>query len=188
MRRRSRSTSIARRWRGRPEPADASPNNLLVTLNTSAQTSPNFWINPRNSVSYPLVVQMPTYRINSTQDLWTLPVTRAAGRSSDQMLMNVAKFGRTKVPMVVSQLNIRPVFDVNADVQGRDLTSAADAIDKVIAADRPDPRNRGSPSTLQRAGRDHAGELFRTVLRHGARGGSGLSCFWSSISRAGSIR
>ena len=35
--------------------------------------------------------------------------------------MNVAKFGRGKVPMVMSQLNIRPVFDVHADVQGRDL-------------------------------------------------------------------
>ena len=41
------------------------------------------------------------------------------------------------MPLVVSQLNIRPVFDVNADVQGRDLASAADAIDKVLAADRP---------------------------------------------------
>jgi len=38
---------------------------------------------------------------------------------------------------VLSQLNIRPVFDVDADVQGRDLNSAAAAIDRVIAADRP---------------------------------------------------
>ena len=34
--------------------------------------------------------------------------------------MNIAKFGRGKVPMVMSQLSIQPVFDVNADVQGRD--------------------------------------------------------------------
>ena len=40
--------------------------------------------------------------------------------------------------MVLSQLNIRQVFDVDADVQGRDLKSAADAIDQVIAADQPD--------------------------------------------------
>ena len=53
--------------------------------------------------------------------------------------MNVAKFGRGTVPMVLSQYNIRPVFDVNADVQGRDLNSVANDIDKVIAANRPDP-------------------------------------------------
>ncbi|HMD58524.1 MAG TPA: efflux RND transporter permease subunit, partial [Steroidobacteraceae bacterium] len=53
--------------------------------------------------------------------------------------MNVASFRRGIAPLVLSQLNILPVFDVDADVQGRDLYSAAAAIDKVIAADRPDP-------------------------------------------------
>jgi len=113
-------------------------NDLLVSLNNSAQVAPNFWVNPRNSVSYPLVVQTPTYQISTAKDLWTVPVT-ARQSESQQMLMNVAHFGRGKVPMIVSQLNIRPVFDVQADVQGRDLNSAADAIDKVMAADRPDP-------------------------------------------------
>ena len=37
-------------------------NNVLVATNSSAQTAPNFWVDPRNSVSYPLVVQLPTYR------------------------------------------------------------------------------------------------------------------------------
>ncbi len=113
-------------------------NNILVSLNNSAQVAPNFWLNPRNSVSYPLVVQTPTYEINSTQDLWTLPVT-APGAKGSQLLMNMAKFGRNNVPMVMSQLNIRPVFDVHADVQGRDLQSAANAIDEVLAANKPDP-------------------------------------------------
>jgi multidrug efflux pump subunit AcrB len=113
-------------------------DNLLVSLNNSAQVAPNFWLNPRNDVSYPLVVQTPTYKIASTQELWTLPVT-APQTETPQVLMNVGKFGRKKVPMVMSQLNIRPVFDVHADVQGRDLNSAAEAIDKVLAANRPDP-------------------------------------------------
>jgi multidrug efflux pump subunit AcrB len=112
-------------------------NDVLVTLNSSAQVSPNFWLNPNNNVSYPLVVQTPTYRVKSTKDVWTVPVT-APGQKDPELLMNIAHFGRTKVPMVLSQLNIRPVFDVHADVQGRDLASAADAIDKVLAKDRPD--------------------------------------------------
>ena len=37
---------------------------MLVATNSSAQTAPNFWVDPRNSVSYPLVVQVPTYRID----------------------------------------------------------------------------------------------------------------------------
>jgi multidrug efflux pump subunit AcrB len=113
-------------------------NNVLVATNSSAQTAPNFWVDPRNSVSYPLVVQVPTYRIGSSQDLQTMPVTSGAGATSGQLLLNLASFGRDAVPMVTSQLNIRPVFDVHADVQGRDLYSAATDIDKVIKAHQPD--------------------------------------------------
>ena len=61
-----------------------------------------------------LVVQTPTYRVNSTQDLGVMPVT-APGKSN-QILSNIAAFGRKNVPLVASQLNIRPVFDANADV------------------------------------------------------------------------
>jgi multidrug efflux pump subunit AcrB len=110
--------------------------NLLVSLNNSAQIAPNFWVNPNNSVSYPLVVQEPTYRINSLQDLKEMPLATDTG-TQGQLLMNIARFGRTKIPMVISQLNIRPVFDVNADVQGRDMRSATDEIQQVIDKDQP---------------------------------------------------
>jgi len=112
--------------------------NVLVTTNSSGQTSPNFWVDPKNGVSYLLAVQLPTYRVNSAQDLWTVPVTQAGAKSSE-MLMNIAQFGRTKVPIVASQFNIMPVFDVNADVQGRDLASAAAEIEKVMASEQHSP-------------------------------------------------
>ena len=114
-------------------------DNVLVATNSSAQTAPNFWVDPRNSVSYPLVVQVPPYRIDSAQRLQTMPVTTASGSTPEEMLLNVASFGRRTVPLIASQLNIRPVFDVQADVQGRDLYSAAKDIEKVIKAHQPDP-------------------------------------------------
>jgi multidrug efflux pump subunit AcrB len=116
----------------------STANDVLISTNSSAQSAPNFWIDPRNQVSYPLVVQLPTYHIDSTHDLWTMPLTAGQSGKPGQMLMNVATFRRAAAPLVLSQLNIRPVFDVDADVQGRDLNSAAADIDKVIAADRPD--------------------------------------------------
>jgi multidrug efflux pump subunit AcrB len=112
-------------------------NNVLVTTNSSAQSAPNFWVDPRNGVSYPLVVQQPSYSFDSSQDIETLPVTTANKEGNGQLLMNLSHLGRQKVPMVTSQLNIRPVFDVHADVQGRDLYSTSQDIDKVIAANQP---------------------------------------------------
>ncbi len=117
-------------------------NNVLVATNSSAQSAPNFWVDPRNSVSYPLVVQVPPYRIESTQDLKTMPISSGSDSSSSsaagQLLLNMASFGRQVVPMIASQLNIRPVFDVQADVQGRDLYGAAGDIEKMLEAHRPD--------------------------------------------------
>ena len=122
-------------------------NNVLVATNSSAQTSPNFWVDPRNSVSYPLVVQQPTYSFDSSQDIQTMPVTAASTGSQGQLLMNLSSFGRQRVPMVTSQLNIRPVFDVHADVQGRDLYSASLDIDRVIKANQP-PAEKAMHVTL----------------------------------------
>jgi multidrug efflux pump subunit AcrB len=112
-------------------------NNMLVTTNSSAQTAPNFWVDPHNGVSYPLVVQQPAYDLTTSQDLQALPVSSAADGAQGQLLMNMSSFGRLRVPMVTSQLNIRPVFDVHANVQDRDLYSAARDIDRVIAANQP---------------------------------------------------
>ena len=38
-------------------------NSVLVTLSGSGQVQPNFWLNTQNGVSYPIVAQMPQYRI-----------------------------------------------------------------------------------------------------------------------------
>jgi multidrug efflux pump subunit AcrB len=116
--------------------------NVLVSAVNSGQTLPNFWVELSTGVSYPLVVQIPTYHINSLQDLATVPITPGgltAGEGKPSLLMNLAKFPRKSVPMAVSQFNIRPVFDVNANVQGRDLASVATDIEKMLAGEKHKP-------------------------------------------------
>jgi multidrug efflux pump subunit AcrB len=127
-------------------------NSLLVTLNSSIQIGPNFWVNPKNGVSYPLVAQTPTYTLNSLQDLRTLPLDNSGpmgehGRG--QLLMNVADVQRVQTPALISQLNVRPVFDVNANAQGRDLYSVVNDIKRVIDRDRPPA---SEPITVKLAG------------------------------------
>jgi multidrug efflux pump subunit AcrB len=51
--------------------------------------------------------------------------------------MNVADIQRVQSPALISQLNVRPVFDVNANVQGRDLYSVSKDIQKVLNKDQP---------------------------------------------------
>ncbi len=112
--------------------------NMLVTTSSSLQSAPNFWVDPSNGVSYPLVVQQPPYQFDTTQNLETMPVSSSTdGSRESQLLMNLSAVRRVRVPMVTSQLNIRPVFDVQANVQGRDLYSTSQDIERVIAANQP---------------------------------------------------
>src|SRR6185437_13556783 len=48
--------------------------NLLVSLSGSFQTSPTFWLNPENGVTYNVAVQTPEYKLDSLQSLMNTPV------------------------------------------------------------------------------------------------------------------
>ncbi len=51
--------------------------SLLVALSGSFQTTPSFYLDPRNGVSYSVAVQTPQYKLDSMSALQSLPVTRA---------------------------------------------------------------------------------------------------------------
>jgi multidrug efflux pump subunit AcrB len=53
--------------------------SVLVSLSGSFQTAPNFWLNPRNGVTYSMAVQSPQYRMTSMHDLMTIPVNSQQG-------------------------------------------------------------------------------------------------------------
>ena len=52
--------------------------SLLVTLSGSFQISPNFYLDPRNGVSYNIAIQAPQYKVESMAALASLPVTGGA--------------------------------------------------------------------------------------------------------------
>src|SRR5579863_4349395 len=50
--------------------------NLLVSLSGSFQTSPSFWLDPKNHVSYQIATQTPQYRTDTLQGVENIPVDR----------------------------------------------------------------------------------------------------------------
>jgi multidrug efflux pump subunit AcrB len=94
------------------------------------QTSPIWWINPQNGVDYPVVVQTPEYRVDSTSTLMQTSFRQATG--APQLLSNVAQFNRGTTAAVVNHYNVQPLYDVYANVQDRDLGSVASDVSKVL--------------------------------------------------------
>jgi multidrug efflux pump subunit AcrB len=106
-------------------------NSLLVTLSGSIQVKPNFWLNIKNGVSYPIVAQMPQYRIDTVEDLANVPITSSKTKIP-QYLGGVAKITTGPSPGVVSHYNVQPVIDIFGAVQGRDLGAVAADINRIL--------------------------------------------------------
>src|SRR5271165_2098800 len=51
--------------------------SLLAATSGSFQTSPSFWLDPKNNVSYSVAVQSPQYALDTLQDLQNIPLTAA---------------------------------------------------------------------------------------------------------------
>ena len=51
--------------------------NVLVSLSSSFQTTPAFWLDPKNGISYNVAVQTPQYRVDTYQALQNTPVNAA---------------------------------------------------------------------------------------------------------------
>src|SRR5271157_4586653 len=104
--------------------------SVLISLSGSFQTAPNFWLNPKSGVTYPIAIQSPQYRMTSVQDLMNTPVTNASAQAP-QILGNLAQLTPVARPAVVNHYNVQPVIDVYASTQGRDLGGVAADIMKV---------------------------------------------------------
>ena len=106
-------------------------NNLLISLSGSFQTSPTYWLNPKNGVSYSIATQTPQYRVDSLQDLENIPITGTSG-ARPEILASLASIQRGSGMAVVSHYDIQPVIDIFGSVQGRDLGGVARDIDRIV--------------------------------------------------------
>jgi multidrug efflux pump subunit AcrB len=161
--------------------------SLLVALSGSFQTSPNFYLDPRNGVSYNIAIQAPQYSVDSLAELRSLPVTgtAAAGKTTSasatgapgalsqvQVLGNLASITPGAELGTVSHYDIQPVIDIYANVDGADLGSVTRSMEGIIARhekNRDLPRGshfdlRGQSETMKESYVGLLGGLVFSIL------------------------
>jgi len=123
-------------------------NSLLVATSGSFQTTPTYWLNPANGVSYSIAVQSPQYNLDSLQDLNNIPLTPGSGAGAIggmvapsayqrggtpvQILGNVSRLERGQDLGTVSHFNIAPVIDIYGNVVNTDLASVDKRIEVIV--------------------------------------------------------
>ena len=136
--------------------------SLLVALSGSFQTTPSFYLDPHNGVSYNVAVQAPQYRLDSMSALRSLPVTRSSTATSTalnsggstpgnagsgaapletnapgapqpvQILGNLAQFQPGAELGTVSHYDVQPVLDIYANVVGTDLGTVTREMERIV--------------------------------------------------------
>jgi CzcA family heavy metal efflux pump len=144
-------------------------NNLLISLSGSFQTTPTFWLNPKNGVSYNIATQTPQYHLDTLQNLENVPITGPSG-AKPQILGSLASVSRGTGMAVVSHYDIQPVVDIYGSIQGRDLGAVGRDIRAILADPQMKvPRGtqvilRGQFQTMQSSYTGLIGGLFFSIL------------------------
>ena len=137
----------------------AIATNMLVSLSATGQINPIQWVDPKNGVSYNVLVQTPQYRVDSLTALAQTPVSSGpsgppapvlptgepapmpaslsygdpnAQSNPTQYLGNLANFRRSTTAEAIDHYDIRPVYDIEASLDRRDLGGVASDIHKII--------------------------------------------------------
>ena len=144
--------------------------NVLVSLSSSFQTSPAFWLDPKNGVSYNVAVQSPQYRVDTYQALQNTPVTGTAPGVPPQILGNLVSTTSTARQAEISHYNVQPMINVYAAVDGRDLGGVSDEVLKRVAEVKNElPRGshievRGQVQTMRTSFRGLAYGLVGAII------------------------
>jgi CzcA family heavy metal efflux pump len=108
--------------------------NLLLTLSGSMQTAPSYWLNPANGFTVNIGVMGNPLDLDSLDALMRIPV--GGGSGEPQLLGNLVNLKRSVQPAAVTHYNASSVFDIHANVEGRDLGSVSRDIDRLVETTR----------------------------------------------------
>jgi multidrug efflux pump subunit AcrB len=98
--------------------------SILVATSSSRMVTRNYWQDPKSGVSYQVQVQVPTRRMDSADQVETIPLEKA-GSELNLMLRDVASVERGVMPGEYDRTSMQRYLSVTANVEGEDLGRAA---------------------------------------------------------------
>ena len=108
--------------------------SLFLSLTGGFQITPNFWVDPKNRMSYPMTAQVPQYNMSSLNDLMNIPITNSSINTTPQILGAMTNIKRVSKPLVISHYDVLPVLNIYASAENRDFGSIYKDIKKRIKA------------------------------------------------------
>ncbi len=103
--------------------------SMLISLSSSLQTAPNWWLDSTKGLQYAVQVQTPQYMIDSPVAMGNIPVSNGA---TGEVLANVATLSRSTAPVNLTHYNATRTLDLLMSVAGTDLGTVSDGVNRII--------------------------------------------------------
>jgi multidrug efflux pump subunit AcrB len=132
--------------------ADSVGSAVVSATASSRFVAPSYWRDPRSGVSYQVQVQVPQPKMTSLADIGNIPVGSTTG--GQPLLNQLADLRSSTVPGELDRQNGQWMLALSANLGGRDLRRANNAIEKAVIDAGAPPRGvttavRGQVSALQ---------------------------------------
>ncbi len=101
--------------------ADQIAKSIVPATSSSRFTAPSYWLDKTTGTAYQVQVQYPEYRMNSTEQLETVPVS--SGNGNTHYLNEVASWNRTTMVGEYDRLNQQRYITITANVFRQDMGS-----------------------------------------------------------------
>src|SRR5579863_49849 len=111
-------------------------NSMFVSLASSSQVQPNFYLDPKMGTTYLVAAQTPQIQLSTVEKVGNTPIPVKNGGST-QLLSNLAEVSHSTQPVVANHRDVQPVFDVYASVQDSDLGAVERRIEHVVKEIKP---------------------------------------------------
>ncbi|MFT8462829.1 efflux RND transporter permease subunit [Acetobacter persici] len=116
-------------------------NNELMTLSGSQTVDPQYWLDPKTGITFPLNVYVSQDQLTHYNDLLTIPVDKGDNdpKGTDmQLLGSISTVTPTGTPGQVSHYNSMPEIDVYVSAEGTDLGSVLAKVKQTVASTQKD--------------------------------------------------
>jgi multidrug efflux pump subunit AcrB len=115
-------------------------DSILVATSSSRYVARNYWRDPKTGIDYQVEVMVPTPRMNSPEQVETIPV-RSGNDNQNVLVRDVAIVGKGTTPGEYDRSTMQRYLSLTANVEGEDLGRAVRQIEKAI--DNAGTRPRG---------------------------------------------
>jgi multidrug efflux pump subunit AcrB len=112
---------------------------VVVATSSSRYVARNYWRDPTSGIDYQVEVLVPTPRMNSPQQVETLPL-RMVDPDLNLLVRDVARVGKGIMPGEIDRSTMQRYVSITANVEGEDLGRATRQIEQAIAAAGQPPR------------------------------------------------